>query len=113
MMDIGIDEHVIRNKIITLSGRIDAFSVPALREAQERMLAEGHSRFVVDLRQVTFMDSAGLSTLVTLLKRARQAGGNVVLVSPTDPAAMRILSLTRFDQVFYLSSDIDDAVKHL
>lgn len=112
-MDIGLEDQVLRNKIITLNGRIDAFTVAPLREAQERLLAEGYNRFVVDLRQVTFMDSAGLSALVVLLKRARQAGGNVTLVTPSDAAAMRILTLTRFDQVFYLGETPEDALKHL
>lgn len=57
-----------------------------------------------------FMDSAGMAALVSLLKQARQVGGNVVLVRPTNPATYRILTLTRFDQVFMMAETVKDAL---
>lgn len=107
-MDIQIQDYIIT--IIQLNGRIDAFSVGALRDKQEALLAEGRARFVIDLRDVTFLDSAGISALVSLLKRARQAGGDVVLVSPTHEDAYRIFKLTRFDQVFKMVKSVDEAL---
>ena len=71
----------------------------------------GGENFVLDLSRTAFIDSAGMSAMVSLLKRARQAGGDVVLVKPTDPAAFRILTLTRFDQVFQITDTVDDALK--
>jgi anti-sigma B factor antagonist len=112
-MDIIVTDYVIHISVITLSGRLDAFTVQGLREIQERLLAEGKIYFVADLSGATFMDSAGMSALVSLLKRARQAGGSVVLIGPNDPAAYRILTLTRFDQVFVMVKSVKDAVPHL
>lgn len=112
-MDIVTSERNVAINIINLTGRLDAFSVPSLRTAQDALLLEGKSYFVTDLRQVSFMDSAGLSALVSLLKRSRLAGGGVVLIPPTDPAAYRILSLTRFDQVFAMAETVEDAVRRL
>lgn len=110
-MDLSLSEHTIRIHIITLGGRLEAATVPRLREAQEGLLAGGAKDFIVDLGAVTFMDSAGMAALVSLLKRSRQAGGNIVLVKPQDPAAYRILSLTRFDQVFTIATNTQDALK--
>ncbi|NJL93958.1 MAG: STAS domain-containing protein [Anaerolineae bacterium] len=99
-MNIELQEHIVRTWVIRLSGRLDAFSVGRLREQQESLLEAGGKRFLVDLRGLEFLDSAGLAALVSLLKRARQLGGDVVLVAPTHEEARRILTLTRFDQVF-------------
>jgi anti-sigma B factor antagonist len=110
-MDINISEYVVRTHIITLSGRVDAFSAPTLREAQERLLAEGATHFVIDLREVTFLDSSGMAALVALLKRARTSSGDVKLVSPTSTEARRILSLTRFDQVFQMCNTPEEALR--
>lgn len=96
-MELTLQQHTIQVNILEIKGRLDAASVPGLREAQTRLLEAGERHFVVDLSQATFMDSAGMSALVSLLKRARQAGGDVILVKPEDPEAHRILSLTRFD----------------
>lgn len=109
-MEIRTREYVVRIHIIEIEGRLDAFSVAALREQQESLLESGAHQFVVDLSAVDFIDSAGMAAMVSLLKRARQAGGNVVLVKPGDPAAYRILTLTRFDQVFAMAETVDDAI---
>ena len=111
LMNILITERVIRISIVSIDGRIDAFGVPELRERLYKQIEEGVSNFVLDLRQVTFLDSAGMAALVNLLKRARQAGGDVKLVSPTEENAKRILVMTKFDQVFQMTDTIEDAVR--
>jgi len=70
-MNILITERVTRISIVTIDGRIDAFGVPELRDRLYKQLEDGVSNFVLDLRRVTFLDSAGMAALVNLLKRAR------------------------------------------
>jgi anti-sigma B factor antagonist len=111
-MELILNEHTIRISTIGLDGRLDANSVKVLRETQEQLLDEGHKNFIVDLSSVTFLDSAGLSALISLLKQARSLGGNMVLVSPADQSAMRVLILMRFDQVFHMANNMQDALKH-
>jgi anti-sigma B factor antagonist len=110
-MEVTIREHIVRTQIVAITGRLDASQAARLRAENERLLAAGENRFVVDLTTTSFMDSAGMSTLVSLLKRARQANGDVILVKPVDPAAHRILSLTRFDQVFAIAESVEAAIK--
>ena len=112
-MNIRVREHIIHIHIIELTGRLDAFTVTELRTEQQQLLDENSKNFIVDLSQVEFIDSSGMAALVSLLKSARQAGGNVVLVKPTDPAAYRILTLTRFDQVFSMADSTDTAIKQI
>jgi anti-sigma B factor antagonist len=110
-MELILNEHTIRIITIGLDGRVDAYAADILRDTQERLLEEGHKNFVADLSSVTFLDSAGLSALISLLKRARYLGGNVVIVCPVDAGAMRILTLMRFDQVFQMTNNMQDALK--
>jgi anti-sigma B factor antagonist len=112
-MEINLREYVFRIHIIELSGRLDAFTVGKLRDTYQQFLDKDDSNFVIDLSQTDFMDSAGMAALVSLLKRSRQTGGDVVLVKPVDPAAYRILALTRFDQVFCLTDTVDEAIQKL
>ena len=83
----------------------------AFRSRTEDLLASGVSRFVIDLTEVPFLDSAGMAVLVSLLKGARQLGGDAKLVWPRLEAAQRVLRLTKFDQVFELFDEVDAAVK--
>lgn len=110
-MEISVQENTFGINVIKLSGRLEAFTVVGLREKQEELLTNGAANFVVDLSDLTFMDSAGLSALVSLLKRARQNGGDVALVAPSDADAYRILTLTRFDKVFKITDTTDEALK--
>jgi anti-sigma B factor antagonist len=99
-MDIQVSEQVTRLHTISLSGRLDAFNAPELREHFQHLLDDGAKQFILDLRRVDFMDSAALAALVNLLKHARQAGGDVEMMPPESQAAHRILTLTKFDRVF-------------
>ncbi len=112
-MDIQISEHIIRVQVVTLKGRFDAFSAPELRQSLQNLQNAGEKYFVLDLRELSFMDSAGMAVLVSLLKGARTAGGAVTLVKPTNENALRILLLTKFDRVFRLMDDVQSAVREV
>ena len=109
-MEIHVHEHENRVHIIEVVGRLEAATVPDLRKQQEELLNNGVKMFIVDLSQTTFMDSAGLSALVTLLKQVRLVNGEVALVKPAEPAAFRILQLTRFDKVFNLVDTVTHGI---
>lgn len=108
--DLVISEKVIRIVVVAPRSRVDAFSAPKLRERLEGLADEGVTRFVIDLAAVPFLDSAGMAVLVSTLKRARQAGGDVRLTWPKQEAAGRILRLTRFDRVFEMAESVDAAL---
>lgn len=99
-MEITVTEQIIRNTNVALTGRIDAFNVGGLRDTFNGLIKDGATQFVVDLSKVSFLDSAGMAALVSLLKQARSKGGDVSLVWPELEAAKRILRLTKFDRVF-------------
>lgn len=110
-MELSITEHVVRIMVVRPASRVDAFNAPVLRERLERLLAEDVRHFVLDLSAVPFLDSAGMAVLVSVLKRARQVGGDVKLIWPREEAARRILRLTKFDRVFEMAETVQDALK--
>jgi anti-anti-sigma factor len=111
-MSVNETEHITvqRTSVITPEGRLDAFSAPELRKRLEALLADGVTRVVINLSEVPFLDSAGLAVLVSALKRARQAKGDVKLVWPQSENAQRIIRLTRFDRVFDLFDTAEAAL---
>lgn len=85
-------------EVVKLSGILDAWSEPDVRAALRRVLDGGRSRVVLDLAGLRRIDSSGLSALLSVLKAARAAGGDVVLLAPS-AAVVSVLRLTRLDQV--------------
>lgn len=95
-------------EIICLRGRLDAVSAPELREEFREFIASGHNRLVLDLAGVSFIDSSGISVIITLLKAATAQGGDVVVAKLT-PSVKTLLELTRLNNVFRAYDDVDSA----
>jgi anti-anti-sigma factor len=71
----------------------------------------GHAAFVVDLTRTRFCDSAGIAALVEAHKRARAAGGQVLLAM-SGAAVPRIFELTGVDRVIPSFASLDDALAY-
>ncbi|MBD2748975.1 STAS domain-containing protein [Microvirga sp. BT688] len=93
--------------LVRLSGRLDAAAAPQILARLKDAVADGKSRLAVDLSEVSFIDSTGLGTLVSGLKAARKAEGDLRLIAPS-PQAQRLLRLTTLDRVFVTSDTPDD-----
>jgi anti-sigma B factor antagonist len=66
---------------------------------------------VVDMTGTQFCDSAGLYALVAAHKRARDRGGEVLLVL-SSAAVLRILAITGIDQVIPNFTSLDEALAY-
>ena len=86
--------------VTVLVGRFDAVEAPLVRAELSRVIDAGTVTVVVDLSAVTFIDSAGLASLVRGRRDAQRSGGDMILISPTDHSALRVFRLTQFDDVF-------------
>jgi len=94
-------------RVVRVSGEIDIQSSPILDEHLRDAQGEGTSSIVVDLSEVTFLDSTGLSVLVTALQRGQGAGGGVRLASPR-PNVRRVLEVTGLAEVFQVEPSSPD-----
>lgn len=108
-MQVSTQSHEVSIHVITLVGRLDALEAAPLRELLSSYETNGDHNLIVDLREVEFVDSAGLAALVKAMKDARGHGGDLRLVRSSAPDAERVFTLTRFDQVFVMA-DTPDAL---
>ena len=102
-MSDGVELDAAREAaVVTLRGELDAHDAPRLRDLFTGALAELGSanapRLVLDLTAVAFLDSTALGSMIGALRRAREAGGEMVIVLPTT-TARRIFEITGLDQV--------------
>ena len=85
--------------VLMLSGELDPSSAPTLNAAVDKALAEGSSALVMDLAGLSFIDSAGLRSL--LAAHERLAPHALHLRNPT-AFALHLLSITGLDQEFHI-----------
>ena len=66
--------------LVVLAGEFDLAAVPAWRSATSELLRDGWTELRLDLREVTFIDSAGVGSLIGLRRRLHDAGGELSLL---------------------------------
>lgn len=107
-MDLELSTRRLGDRaVVSVSGEVDLETATQLGEHALDAVRTVSPRIVLDLTDVTFMDSTGLKVLVSVDRRAQLAGGSVVLVGAAPPV-LRILTLTGLDQVFTLLASIED-----
>jgi anti-sigma B factor antagonist len=84
---------------VAIAGEIDLYSAAELRDELLRVLRRHGRRLTLDLREVTFMDSAGIEVLLATRRRAQLENG-WVRVSEASPCAWRMITLTGLRQEF-------------
>lgn len=87
-------------KVIDLSGKITIGKGDlVLREAVDQALKEGTSGILLNLQEVSYMDSAGIGELVACYKRVLERKSKMKLVNPAG-RARDLLTLTKLDEYF-------------
>lgn len=81
--------------VLSLAGELDLASAPALRSAIQQNLDTGAQRLILDLTDLSFCDSSGLSVMV----RAEQNFPAGVLLHHPRPQLRKILRCTQLEQV--------------
>jgi len=85
-LEFGLNDEPVddRTHVVAPCGEVDVVTAPQLGRRLLGLADEGKTRVVVDLSQVTFMDSTGIGVLLNALKHMRLRKGALVLVCPTE-----------------------------
>jgi anti-sigma B factor antagonist len=97
--------------ILQLIGRLeleDGDSV--LRDAVNRLVTEGRVKLVLDMKEVTRLDSAGIGMLVSKYITVKRGGGAIKILHPTDRTD-HLMEITKLTTVFEIFTSEDDAIK--
>lgn len=89
-------------------GRLNMVAAPRLRSLIAQMVEAGTARVVVDLSSTESMDSSGLGALISGLKTARQAGGDL-RIAGAGPQVEAVLDLTNLRRVLRPRPDVASA----
>lgn len=90
--------------IVAVTGEIDVSTVSHLNSAVDEVLVDAFPRVVLDLAGVTFCDSQGLGTLVSLSRKARMVQSVLVLTNVGD-FLVRVLDITGLRSALLISEN--------
>jgi anti-sigma B factor antagonist len=98
-----------RVTVLGPKGRLDVESALDLRERMKTLVDGGVSQIVIDLGDVSFVDSTGLGAIISGLKRTRQVGGDLRIARPTREV-LTVLELTSLDRVLRPYGSLEEAM---
>jgi anti-sigma B factor antagonist len=98
-----------RVTVASLKGDLTAMSASETRQTLTRLVTPRRNHMVLDLANVTYLDSSGLAVIVETMKRARTLGGDLK-VCMLQPDVRSIFDMTRLTAVFDVHPSRDEAV---
>jgi anti-sigma B factor antagonist len=98
-----------RSNVLKLKGEIDLHVSPTVTASLNEMIEKKPERLVVDLSQVSYMDSAGLAVLIEAMQKVEAYGGKFMLAGLQE-TVRSIFEISRLDQVFQIFPEADAAL---
>ncbi len=98
--------------LVELSGEVDLYTAPRFKEDLVGLIESGVEAIVIDLSQVTFIDSTALGVIISGVKRLRERDGRLMIVAGSRPV-VRILDITGLDKVLTVFDTRDEALAAL
>jgi anti-anti-sigma factor len=102
----GIDEYI---QLIAVDGELDLSSSAELRRRVEAALKEGRNSVLIDLSNVTHMDSTGLASLIAAHQLTEQRRGRLALVI-TSESVRRTVEVRGLDRLFTIARDREEGL---
>jgi len=106
-----VEKEISGVTVLQLAGRITLGEESnQLRTKLKDILSQGKTRLVLDLAEITYIDSAGLGTLVAGFTSAQNQGANLKLANLTKRFSEQ-LNITKLVTVFDVYDSVQDAAK--
>lgn len=99
--------------VITATGELDAATVGRLDSAIDEAIRTSEHHVVLDATDVSFVDSTGITALVSALRRLNRARRRLALACTDDGAVGRALQLTGLNHTFELHVTAEGAIAAL
>lgn len=106
----AVDQDGIR--IVKAHGEVDICTAPAFEKALVAGLELTDRYLIVDLSDLSYIDSAGLGALLNTHRKLSAKNKELVAVAPTGHSAVwKVLEITRFDRIFKVRRSLDEALE--
>ena len=99
-------------RVCSVSGELDAYTAPELRDALDDELKDEHANLIVDLSDLGYLDSTGLGILIGTAKKCRQAGGDLAVVCARENL-LKIFQISGTQEILNVMPTLEEAVARL
>jgi anti-sigma B factor antagonist len=106
-----VERRIGEVTILQLIGRLELEEGDnVLRDAVNQLVEAGRNKILLDMKEVTRLDSAGIGMLVSKYLTARRSGGVIKILHPTERTD-HLMDITKLTTVFEIFDDEEKAVR--
>jgi anti-sigma B factor antagonist len=99
-------------QIIEFEGDLmDKYAAQGVIEHLEKELASGCKTFILSLKNLRFMNSTGINIIISMLTKARNNGGEV-MICEINEKVKELLVITKLNTVFTVYASREEAINH-
>ncbi|OIK10881.1 anti-sigma factor antagonist [Bacillus sp. MUM 13] len=110
-MNINIDVQDNNSQVeVQVKGEIDAYTAPKLRESLFPLSEQNQISLVIDLSEVSYMDSTGLGVFVGLFKSVKAHDGNFRLIGLSE-RLRRLFDITGLADIIDIKSSAEGGLE--
>ncbi|MCS6972698.1 MAG: STAS domain-containing protein [Leptospiraceae bacterium] len=99
--------------ILLVSGDLNMFTAPELRNALVKKFEGGIRRFIIDLTNLSYIDSSGIGILVSFVSMARRQENSRVILCGLNKQIRSIFEVTRLLSIFEVMPDLAAAEQEM
>lgn len=108
---VNVDEAVKGDvTVLRIKGKLDSNVAPSLEKRMCERLQEGISKFLLDLSDVSYVNSAGLRMLLSVKKQIRAMEGTLVVCAPRSEV-LEVMKICGFDHVLEIAKTEEEALR--
>jgi len=96
--------------IVTVEGRLDTISAPDFESRVQDRIADGETRFVIDLSKLEYISSAGLRSILVAGKITAATGGQLCCCG-LHGVVQKVFEVSGFTSLFPIHNSLDDVLK--
>jgi anti-anti-sigma factor len=100
----------IKLVLLNLHGTLELSTVLEFRGRLNNLLSRGQNHIIINLSQLSFIDSSGLTALVTGARSFREQGG-VLLISNVSPSIAYTFEITMMEEILSIYSSQEEALQ--
>lgn len=108
-MDFEITEYK-RSTVIYTSGRIDSYTAPEVEEALNQLIEKGQYNIIFNMRDVTFVSSAGWWALIRVQKEVKKMNRGELVLVKLDDRIRESMDLVGIGPYFRVFDELIEAV---
>lgn len=98
-------------QVLSVNSLLDDFQNRQILKILRKKISTGNNVLVVDLSELSYINSVGLNFLLMLYKRVKRAGGQILLAQAS-AKVQQLLDITKLSTVFTITPNVETAVQY-